>query len=129
MRHIFLNLGLSKQNAEILGSRLNERNLLHQSTTFYWYRKREEDLKAYFVKEGSLVYCNDIRNLIIKMDIKYKSCDWRLFIDSSKRSLKGVLLHNGNLYASVPVAHSIHMKETYENLSNILQWARMNNMW
>ena len=62
-------LGLSKQNAEILGSLLNERNVLHQSTTFYWYRKREEDLKVYFVKEGSLVYCNDIRNLIIKMGI------------------------------------------------------------
>jgi len=55
-------IGLSKQNAEILGSRLNERNLLHQSIIFYWYKKREEDLKAYFVKEGSLVYCNNIRN-------------------------------------------------------------------
>jgi hypothetical protein len=43
-----------------------------------------------------------------------------LFIDSSKRSLKGVLLHNGNKYASVPVAHSIHLKETYENLEVLL---------
>ena len=35
--------------------------------------------------------------------------------------MKDVLFHNGNLYASVPVAHLIHMKETYENLSNVLQ--------
>lgn len=41
--------------------------------------------------------------------------------DSSKTSLKGVLLNNGNTYASVPVAHSIHMKETYQNLNIILE--------
>lgn len=29
-----------------------------------------------------------------------------------KTSLKGVLLHNGNTYASLPVAHSVHMKES-----------------
>ena len=39
--------------------------------------------------------------------------DWRLFIDSSKRSLKAVLLHNGNELVSLPVAHSVRMKETY----------------
>jgi len=45
---------------------------------------------------------------------------WRLFIDSSKASLKAVLLHNGNIPASVPVGHSVHMKETYENLKLLL---------
>jgi hypothetical protein len=33
-----------------------------------------------------------------------------------KKSLEGILLHNGKKYASVPVADSIHLKETYENL-------------
>ncbi|GFW17955.1 uncharacterized protein TNCV_2231361 [Trichonephila clavipes] len=41
-------------------------------------------------------------------------------INSSKRSLKAVLLHNGNRYASVPVGHSVHLKECYENLEFIL---------
>ena len=45
---------------------------------------------------------------------------WRLFIDSSKRSIKAVLLHNGNKYASKPVGHSVHLKETYGNLALIL---------
>ncbi|GFT29093.1 uncharacterized protein TNCV_3587231 [Trichonephila clavipes] len=45
---------------------------------------------------------------------------WRLFIDSSKRSLKAVLLHNSNQFASVPVGHSVHLKECYENLEFIL---------
>ncbi|GFX66024.1 uncharacterized protein TNCV_14451 [Trichonephila clavipes] len=49
----------------------------------------------------------------------YEPEEWRLFIDSSKRSLKAVL-HNGNRYASVPVGPSVHLKECYENLKFIL---------
>ena len=44
----------------------------------------------------------------------------RLFIDSSKASLKAVLLQNGNKFLSVPLAHAINMKETYENMKIIL---------
>jgi hypothetical protein len=54
------------------------------------------------------------------LGVVYDASEWRLFIDSSKRSLKGVLLHSGNKYASVPVAHSIHLKETYESLEILL---------
>jgi hypothetical protein len=46
--------------------------------------------------------------------------EWRLFIDSSKRNLKGALLHNGSKRASVPVGHSVHLKESYDNLSLVL---------
>lgn len=53
-------------------------------------------------------------------NVEYVPEDWRLFIDSSKRSLKAVLLHNGNKYASVPVGHSVHLKETYQNLDVVL---------
>ena len=44
---------------------------------------------------------------------QYESKDWRLFIDSSKQSLKCVLLHNGNQFASVPIAHSTTLKVKY----------------
>jgi hypothetical protein len=46
--------------------------------------------------------------------------EWRLFTNSSKRSLKAVLLHNGNNYASFPIDHSVHLKESYENLGLVL---------
>lgn len=52
---------------------------------------------------------------------KYKPNDWRLFIDSSKRSLKCVLLHNGNKYGSVPIGHSTAIKEEYRSISQVLQ--------
>ena len=45
---------------------------------------------------------------------------WRLFTDSSKRCIKAVLLHNGNKYASIPVGHSVHLKEINGNLALIL---------
>lgn len=52
---------------------------------------------------------------------QYEPKDWRLFIDSSKRSLKCVLLHNGNQFASVPIAHSTTLKEKYEAVKYVLE--------
>ena len=50
------------------------------------------------------------------LDHEHKTTEWRLFIDSSKTSLKSVLLHNGNKFASVPIAYA-----TYENLKILLE--------
>ena len=47
--------------------------------------------------------------------------EWRLFIDSSKTSLKAVLLHNGNVLLSIPVGRAVHMKETYDNMKQLLR--------
>lgn len=46
----------------------------------------------------------------LQLDFSYHPHAWRLLIDSSKRSLMPVLLHNGNKYVSLPVAHSVHLK-------------------
>ena len=53
--------------------------------------------------------------------LQYEPKDWRLFIDSSKRSLKCVLLHNGNLFASVSIAHATTLKEKYEAVKYVLE--------
>jgi hypothetical protein len=47
---------------------------------------------------------------------EYDPSKWRLFIDASERSLNGVLLHSGKLFGSVPVVHSVPLKESFENL-------------
>ena len=46
--------------------------------------------------------------------------NWRLFIDSKKVSLEAVLLHNGNEYRSMPVAHATNMKECYDVMQFLL---------
>jgi hypothetical protein len=46
--------------------------------------------------------------------------EWRLSIDASKVSLKAVLLRNGNVTPSTPVAHSVARKKTHDSLSFLL---------
>ena len=68
--------------------------------------------------ERGLVVCTDIDGLMQTLNINHNPLDWRLFIDSSKLSLKAVLLHNCNTPHSIPVGHSMY-NESYEN-TNIL---------
>ncbi|KAL4702128.1 hypothetical protein ACJJTC_000132 [Scirpophaga incertulas] len=108
-------LGLSKQQFELLGSRLQEWNLLAQGTTITSFRKRNANFSVFFKIEGPMcVYDNEL-------GLTHISTEWRLFIDSSKSSLKAVLLHNGNIKPSIPVAYSVSMKETYDNLGAVLR--------
>ena len=50
----------------------------------------------------------------------HKHKQWQLFIAASKASLKGVLLHIGNEFPSVPIFHAIQMKESYDNMKLLL---------
>ena len=60
------------------------------------------------------VTCTDIRRLLPELGFpSYNPDDWRLFIDTSHRSLKCVL-HNGKLYGSNPIGYSMTAKESYE---------------
>lgn len=115
-------LCLSKESAQLLGSRLRENNLLAPETTFYWYRNREQEFRIFFEKDNdsALIYCKNIKGLIEALGLKYDPSEWRLFIDSSSKSLKAVLLFNGNKVSSVPVGHSVQMTESYENMECLL---------
>jgi len=84
------------------------------------YRKRHEDLLHFFKMERDLVVCTDIDGLMQTPNINHNPLDWRLFIDSSKLSLKAVPLHNGNILPSILVGHSMHNKEPYENMKILL---------
>ena len=115
-------INLPKEAAETLASRLKDKNCLRTGTSITFYRMSEKELLTYFSEEEELVYCNSIKGLLLKMGVpEYRAQEWRLFIDSLKRSLKCVLLHNGNRYASLPIGHSIKLKEDYNNIKTVLQ--------
>ena len=122
LNNLIRDLNLPKQSAEMLASRLQEKHLLKAGTSVSFYRNREEKLRKYFQSDGQLVYCTDVEGLLLAMGLSaYRSNDWRLFIDISKRSLKCVLLHNGNQYGSIPIGHSVTLKENYENIKVVLE--------
>jgi len=62
-----------------------------------------------------------------ELQLEHTSGQWRLFVDSSKVSLKAVLFLNGNKFPSIPLVHAVHMKETYNNLEVLLQKCGMKN--
>ena len=113
-------LNLSMESAKLLDSHLREKRLLTPGTTFYWYWRREREFRYLFTfdETSSLVYCNNIADLIELL--KYDAMEWRLFIDSSNRSLKAVLLSNGNKFSSIPVGHSVEMKESHKIMECLL---------
>ncbi|XP_049310669.1 uncharacterized protein LOC125778144 [Bactrocera dorsalis] len=113
-------LGLTKEKAEILCSRLKNRNLIKADVKVTSPRKRHADLESYFKKSEELVYYCSIEEVLKYLKLPLDSSAWRLFIDSSKHSLKAVLLHNGNQHPSIPVAYSTKKEETYANISNLL---------
>lgn len=76
----------------------------------------------FFTKENSLVYCHDTEGLVhLYKKYLYNVNDWRLFTDSSKKSLKAVLLYNGNKYAVVHIGHSTELEESYESSLFLLE--------
>ena len=86
-------LNLSKESSELLASRLKEKNLLQPGTFITYYRNRHAEFLPYFTREKDIVFCNNVEGVLKKLGVtQYDPNDWRLFIDSCKRSLKCVLL-------------------------------------
>ena len=55
--------------------------------------------------------CKDVDGFFTAINMSHCSDEWRLFIDSSKVIPKAVLLHNGNVLPSIPVAHAFRLKK------------------
>ena len=103
--------GMSKESSE----------LLHPGTRITYYRKRDNAVCQFFRKEEDIFFCDSIKDVLEYLGVdSYDANDWHLFLNSSKRSLNCVLLHNCNEYASVPIGHSVRAKETYASLKQIL---------
>ena len=117
-------LELPKDGAQLFTSFIEKKDYLAKDVKVDYFRNREEKFRTYFTKiDGpSMVYCHDEQGLMdeLKSGV-YKDEEWSLFIDSSKRSFKGVLLYNKNKFASIPIADSTVLKETHQNLGFVLK--------
>ena len=100
--------GLSKKLSEILASRVGEHGILDSETKITFYDDRDDLLIRFFTVKDDFVYCNNIQGLLSEMGLpQYNPYEWRLFIDSSKQSLKCVLHDNGNKFSFVSIGYSV----------------------
>lgn len=113
-------LRLPKELAELLASRLGQWNLLEAGARVSAFRSRNASLVKYFAEASKMCYCTNVDLLFDALGRQHNPDEWRLFIDSSVRSLKAVLLHNGNKLPSVPVAYSTRLKENRASFSALL---------
>jgi len=88
------------------------------------YRYRQKNLEEFFTMEGTLVACKNVDGLFTAINMSHCLDEWRLFIDSSKVIPKAVLLHNGNVLPSSPVAHAFGIKESDDSVKQILQYVK-----
>ena len=74
-------LNLSKESAQLLGSRLREKRLLAPATTFYWNRQREAEFIKFFKHDeaSSLVYFHNIADLTEALGATYMKHWVRLY--------------------------------------------------
>ena len=106
---------------ELAGSRFRERKWLKSTTRTTFLRKDQtfiekfKDVEFNMVKmkekkeetiKNHLTYCDDLEALFELFNVEHVPDEWRLFLDGSTESLKGVLLHNKNIYPSIPIAYS-----------------------
>ena len=89
-----------------MDSRLRGWNILQKDIEVCFFLNCQEEIQDFCSEENDLVYCNNICAVMDVLDHEHKTTEWRLFIDSSKTSLKAVLLHNGNKFPSVPLAYA-----------------------
>ena len=95
LNDLFRDLDLPKSKAQFLGSKLQQWDLLENGVKVSLCRKRQENFAMYFSVDGD-PYCNDVCGLMEELQLQHVADQWTLFINSSKLSLKAVLLHNGN---------------------------------
>lgn len=126
LNDLIRDLGLTKSNAELLTSRLKQWNLLDTSVKVAAQRKRHQRFSSFFTLTDGFCFCHNVIGLFETIGIVHNPAEWRLFIDSSSRSLKAVLLHNGNKYPSLPLAHSVHLKEDYTSVKTLLDALKYN---
>jgi len=91
---------LPKVKAKLLACEMKQWKCLDEGMKITLYRYRQKNLEEFFTMEGTLMACKAVDGLFKALNMNHCSDEWRLFIDTSKVSLKAVLLHNGNVLPS-----------------------------
>jgi hypothetical protein len=112
---------LSKNDAELLASRMRQWHLLNKDVRVCSFRNRSDEFIKFFTVSQELCFCINVDDLFKALGHIHVTSNWRLFVDSSKSGLKAVLLSTGSTLPSLPVGYSGSLKESYLNLRILLK--------
>ena len=73
-----------------------------------------------------MIYCHDINGVFKRQTQDQIPTESTVFIDYSQGRPKAVLLHNEIFEPSIPIAHSVHLKETYDEMKILLEGTEYN---
>jgi hypothetical protein len=69
MNDLVLELDLAKTKAELIGSQLQQWNLLEKGVELSFHKKRQLNIAKYFLMDDDKVYCNDICGLTEELQL------------------------------------------------------------
>lgn len=116
LNDLFKEANVTIEAAELITSRLKQWRLVNDDVRVTAQRNRHRNFAKFFETKNGICFCSDVNSLFKAMNITHVSSEWRLFVDASSKSLKAVLLHNGNVLPTIPVAYTTKHKESYESM-------------
>ena len=85
--------------------------MLQKETKVTFYRTRGRDLLVIFQNHNDFASCCDEAGVLEAKGVpQYDPNEWRIFINSSKKTLKFVLLHKTKLFGAILIGHSVYLK-------------------
>ena len=75
----------TKENAQLLASRMKDRHFLAKDNTSSRYRERHKSYAKYFTMEGNLGFFCDIVGLLTKIRQQYNRKDWSCLSTARKK--------------------------------------------
>ncbi|XP_076038052.1 uncharacterized protein LOC143023412 [Oratosquilla oratoria] len=119
-------MGLTKSNAELFISRMKQWNLVKEEVQVTSQRSRHEPFSGFYTLRDGLCFCHDVPGLFDNIGVPFVPKEWRNFIYNATASLKAVLLHNGSKFPTLPLAHSVCLKEDYYSMKVLLETLQYN---
>ena len=92
--------------------------LLEKGTKVAFIVSIKNSVHSLTLQYNGLCFHKDVDSFMMGMKRLFlKRFLLRLFVESSKASLKAAHLHNDNTHPSIPVAHSVQLKGAYETIT------------
>ena len=70
LNNLVCDFSLSKESAELLATRLNEKHLLARDTKVTFYRNKHAEFIPFFEEKDDLVYCTNIENVLLCLGVQ-----------------------------------------------------------